>query len=49
MEENHAEILSQNSQYFIRDKGTVSGTFLKVTSPIELSVGSLIEMGSFLI
>ena len=33
----------------IRDKGTESGTFIKVTAPRVLRLGTLLEMGSFLI
>lgn len=33
---HHAEIIYQREQYFIRDCGSSSGTFLKITEKMEL-------------
>ena len=37
-----------SDQFFIRDKGSQHGTFLKIVQPQPLLVGSLIELGSVL-
>ena len=42
----HAEILFKNKDFYIRDIGSTTGTFLKITANIFLEVGMIIEMGS---
>ena len=37
-----------NDQFFIRDKGSEHGTFIKIVQPRTLEVGALIELGSVL-
>ena len=49
VEDEHSELINEKGRYFIRDKGTESGTFIKVTAPRLLKLGTLLEMGSFLI
>lgn len=49
VEEEHAEVSKLERQYFLLDKGTQAGTFIKLTFPRILRMGTLIEMGSFLI
>lgn len=42
----HAEILYKNQEFYIRDIGSTTGTFLKITSNMVLETGMIIEMGS---
>jgi pSer/pThr/pTyr-binding forkhead associated (FHA) protein len=44
----HAQIIWEPSlsQYFIKDKGSTTGTFIKVQDRMELLEGSVFEMGS---
>lgn len=42
----HAEILFKSKEFFIRDIGSTTGTFLKITSNIVLEPGMIVEMGS---
>ncbi len=42
----HAEILFKNKDFYIRDIGSTTGTFLKITANIYLEIGMIIEMGS---
>lgn len=42
----HAEILFKNKDFFIRDIGSTTGTFLKITANIFLEAGMIMEMGS---
>ena len=42
----HAEILFKNNEFYIRDIGSTTGTFLKILSNIALEIGMIIEMGS---
>ena len=48
VEPEHAEIYRTRGQHFLSDKGTESGTFIKILQARMLGVGSLIELGSFL-
>ncbi len=40
--------MKNNGRYYLLDKGTEAGTFIKICQPRVLNVGTLIEMGSFL-
>ena len=42
----HAEIIFKNKDFYIRDNGSTTGTFLKITANIFLEVGMIVEMGS---
>jgi hypothetical protein len=35
-------------KHYIKDRGTEAGTFLKIETPRLLRMGTLVEMGSFL-
>ena len=43
----HAEIVFANEQFFLRDIGSTTGTFLKITEPLELKLDMIIEVGSY--
>ncbi len=48
IDQYHAEVQKENSRYFIKDKGTSSGTFVnreKVTGERTLSDGDVIDIG----
>jgi hypothetical protein len=36
-----------NGKHYLYDKGTESGTFIKIIQPRLLKVGTLVEIGSF--
>jgi hypothetical protein len=38
-----------NGNHFLYDKGSEAGTFIKIIDPRILKVGTLLEMGSFMI
>ena len=40
--------MKMSGRYYLFDKGTEHGTFIKICQPRVLKVGTLIEMGSFL-
>ncbi|CAK76878.1 unnamed protein product (macronuclear) [Paramecium tetraurelia] len=42
----HAEIVFQDEDFFIKDIGSTTGTFIKVESKLELEIGMVIELGS---
>lgn len=48
MEPEHAEIVRMKGRHYLIDKGTETGTFIKIFQPRALKVGSLVEMGSFI-
>jgi F0F1-type ATP synthase alpha subunit len=48
VQEEHAEVIKALGKHYLQDKGTEAGTFIKISHPRPLRVGTLIEMGSFL-
>ena len=42
VEEEHAELTRVNGRYYIRDRGTQHGTFIKITAPKPLHEGTLV-------
>ncbi|EGR31598.1 hypothetical protein IMG5_106500 [Ichthyophthirius multifiliis] len=42
----HAEIEFLNKEFYVRDKGSTTGTFIKIKEKLELKLGMVIEMGS---
>ncbi len=42
----HAEILFKIKEFYLRDIGSTTGTFIKIPNNIKLEVGMIIEMGS---
>ena len=49
MSRNHAEIISNGNTFWIRDRGSVSGTFIQIIQPLEIKAGTLIEIGSHIL
>ena len=43
----HAEILFHDKKFFLKDIGSSTGTFIKVKDRIELTLGMVLEMGSY--
>jgi len=43
----HADIFFQDEKFFLRDIGSTTGTFLKITEPIEIKMDLIIEVGSY--
>ena len=43
----HAEIVFLNEQFYLQDIGSTTGTFLKITQPLELQLYMIIEVGSY--
>ena len=43
----HAEIYVIDKHFYLRDIGSTTGTFLKITKPIELKPEMIIEIGSY--
>lgn len=42
----HAEISFDNGQFYIKDVGSTSGTFIKINGRMILEEGHIIEMGA---
>ncbi len=43
----HADIFFQESNFYLRDIGSTTGTFLKINDPITLKEGLILEIGSY--
>lgn len=43
----HAEIIFANDQFYLRDIGSTTGTFIKIIEPLELRLDMIIEVGSY--
>ena len=43
----HANIFFQNNQFILADIGSTTGTFLKISEPIELQEEMILEIGSY--
>jgi pSer/pThr/pTyr-binding forkhead associated (FHA) protein len=44
----HSEIVCKDKNFYIRDIGSTSGTFIKLKDKIRLEEGMLLEIGSYL-
>ena len=44
---NHAEILFRNNDFFLKDIGSTTGTYIKIISRLQLKVDMIIEIGSY--
>lgn len=42
----HAEIVFKNKEFYIRDIGSTTGTFIKIPNNTQLEVGMMLELGS---
>lgn len=43
----HADIFFKNENFYLRDIGSTTGTFIKITKPIELVEDIILEIGSY--
>lgn len=44
---HHAEIIFQENEFYLRDIGSTTGTYIKIVDKIELELGMIIEIGSY--
>ena len=44
---NHAEILFKNNEFFLKDIGSTTGTYIKIVNRLQLKVDMIIEIGSY--
>lgn len=42
---SHCEILNENGNYFLRDLGSIKGTYIKIMRR-EIKIGDIYEIGS---
>jgi pSer/pThr/pTyr-binding forkhead associated (FHA) protein len=44
---HHAEIIFENDEFYLRDIGSTTGTYIKIVEKIDLEEGMIIEIGSY--
>lgn len=44
---HHAEIIFHDDEFFLRDIGSTTGTYIKIIQKIDLVEGMIIEIGSY--
>jgi len=44
---HHAEITYHNNEFYLKDIGSTTGTYIKITEKIDLELDMIIEIGSY--
>lgn len=44
---HHAEIIFENDEFYLRDIGSTTGTYIKIVGKVDLEEGMIIEIGSY--